>query len=95
VQLAVWGFAQIAVGMFLSVLISKSRTATSTLLIACSFLVVGMLVSIWVTMFAIVINLVFYNLPRTLPLYYKLIPQFAFSRQVFLLATLCSKGRCY
>ena len=45
-------------------------------------------------MYAIIINLVFYNLPKTLPLLYRLIPQFAFSRCIFYLATLCSKGRC-
>ena len=30
-----------------------------------------------------------------LPYYYKIIPQFAFSRCIFLLATLCTKGKCY
>ena len=79
-----WGFAQICLAFFFSVLMNKAQTAS----------IIGYLLSIWVTLTAITFNATLYSYPEEVSWWLMLYPNFPYTRFLYLTAYHCAYGQC-
>eukprot|EP01015_Nassula_variabilis_P005998 TRINITY_DN14565_c0_g1_i2.p1 TRINITY_DN14565_c0_g1~~TRINITY_DN14565_c0_g1_i2.p1 ORF type:complete len:160 (-),score=16.30 TRINITY_DN14565_c0_g1_i2:62-541(-) len=84
VTLIGWGISQIGLATLLQVFIHKARTA----------IILGYLASLWVMIVAASVNLLLYSFPEKLPLFWRLVPHFAFQRVFYRLANGCANFEC-
>ena len=52
------------------------------------------MISVWVIMIAVTLNIAVYQLPHEMPLFLLMIPQFGFCRIIYILSQKCSLGEC-
>lgn len=81
-----WGLCQNSFAFFVSVFINNSQTAS----------LVGYALSIWVSIISNTLNITVYSYPKKQQPLTWIVPNFPFSRAVYLMAYQCSyKGKCY
>ena len=70
--------------VFFQVFVSKARVAT----------IVGYLLSVWISVMALTVNMVVYPDPYEVPFYIYMWTPLAFSRSIYLLSMSCSTNGC-
>ena len=81
-----WGLCQNSFAFFVSVFLNNSQTAS----------LVGYALSIWVSIISNTLNITVYAYPKKQQPLTWIVPNFPFSRAVYLMAYQCSyKGKCY
>jgi hypothetical protein len=81
-----WGLCQNAFAFFVSVFLNNSQTAS----------LVGYGLAIWVSIISNTLNITAYGYPKYMPSWLTIIPNFPFSRSIYLMSHKCSyRGGCY
>ena len=79
-----WGFAQISLSFFFSAFLQMAQTAS----------IIGYLLSIWVTLVAVSLNLTLFGWPNPMVWYLHLYPTFSFVRFFYIFAYHCAFETC-
>jgi hypothetical protein len=81
-----WGICQNSFAFFISVFLNNTQTAS----------LVGYGLAIWVSIIANTLNVTIYQFPKTQNPFLRIIPNFPFSRAIYLMAHKCSnRGGCF
>ena len=82
--LLAWGICQVGLAFFYVAFINKARNAT----------IIGYMLSIWIPIIAVSLNLIVYELPKKCPLYLFMYPTFALCRLFYYITMKCAYETC-